>query len=96
MGGCAVHAHSAGKTYRAIVMPCPPHLVETWRAELERVFPDGAVDVHVLEKWTELLSIPREKPARPTWLDGILSLTFKLELPEEKKPEVKKIPIQTS
>ncbi len=28
--------------------------------------------------------------------DGILTLTFKLELPEEKKPEVKKIPIQTS
>ncbi|MGA2034104.1 MAG: Hsp20/alpha crystallin family protein [Thermoguttaceae bacterium] len=26
--------------------------------------------------------------------DGILTLTFKLELPEEKKPEVKKIPIQ--
>ena len=42
----------------------------------------AVVDVHVLEKWTELLSIPREKPARPTWLDGILSLTFKLELPE--------------
>ena len=28
--------------------------------------------------------------------DGILTLTFKLEMPEEKKPEVKKIPIQTS
>jgi HSP20 family molecular chaperone IbpA len=28
--------------------------------------------------------------------DGILTLTFKLELPEEKKPEVRKIPIQTS
>ena len=28
--------------------------------------------------------------------DGILTLTFKLELPEEKKPEVKKIPIQQS
>jgi HSP20 family protein len=28
--------------------------------------------------------------------DGILTLTFKLELPEEKKPEVKKIPIQVS
>ena len=26
--------------------------------------------------------------------DGILTLTFKLQLPEEKKPEVKKIPIQ--
>jgi len=28
--------------------------------------------------------------------DGILTLTFKLELPEEKKPEDRKIPIQTS
>ncbi len=28
--------------------------------------------------------------------DGILTLTFKLQLPEEKKPEVKKIPIQMS
>ena len=26
--------------------------------------------------------------------DGILTLTFKLQLPEEKKPEIKKIPIQ--
>ena len=28
--------------------------------------------------------------------DGILTLTFKLQLPEEKKPEVKQIPIQTN
>ena len=67
MGACTVHAHADGKPYRAIVM-CPPHLVETWRAELERVFPDGAVDVRVLEKWTELLRWPRGKPTRPTWL----------------------------
>ena len=67
MGACTVHAHAAGRPYRAIIM-CPPHLVETWRIELERVFPAGTVDVHVLEKWTELLSMPQEKPARPTWL----------------------------
>ena len=67
MGACAVHAHAGGKPYRAIVM-CPPHLVETWRAELERVFPDGAVNVHVLEKWTELVRWPCGKPSRPTWL----------------------------
>jgi hypothetical protein len=67
MGACTVHAHAAGKPYRAIVM-CPPHLVETWRAELERVFPKGAIEVHVLEKWTELLRWPREKPTRPTWI----------------------------
>jgi hypothetical protein len=28
--------------------------------------------------------------------DGILTLTFKLQLPEEKRPEVKRIPIQKS
>ena len=28
--------------------------------------------------------------------DGILTLTFKLQLPEEKKPEVRQIPIQKS
>jgi len=67
MGACTVHAHADGKPYRAIVM-CPPHLVETWRAELKWVFPDGAVEVRVLEKWTELLRWPREMPARPTWL----------------------------
>jgi len=67
MGACTVHAHAAGKPYRAIVM-CPPHLVETWRTELERIFPDRAVEVRVLEKWNELLRWPRGKPARSTWL----------------------------
>lgn len=67
MGACAVHAHANGKPYRAIVM-CPPHLVETWRAELTRIFPEGEVEIRVLEKWTELLRWPREKPSRPTWL----------------------------
>ncbi len=67
MGACAVHAHAADKPYRAIVM-CPPHLVETWRAELHAVFHDGTVDVRVLEKWNELLTYPREKPTKPTWL----------------------------
>jgi hypothetical protein len=67
MGACTVHAHAAGKPYRAIVM-CPPHLVETWRAELQYVFPDDAVDVRVLEKWTDLFSYSRGKPAKPIWL----------------------------
>ena len=44
MGACTVHAHAAGKPYRAIVM-CPPHLVETWRAELRQVFHEGTVEV---------------------------------------------------
>ena len=67
MGACTVHAHAAGKPYRAIVM-CPPHLVETWRAELRQVFQQGTIEIHVLEKWRELLSYPRTKPMKPTWL----------------------------
>ena len=38
MGACAVHAHAAGKPYRAIVM-CPPHLVATWQKELHASLP---------------------------------------------------------
>ena len=29
---------------------------------------EGTVEVHVLEKWREMLSYPRGKPAKPTWL----------------------------
>ena len=67
MGACAVHAHAAGRPYRAIVM-CPPHLVTTWQKELHAIFPDGTVDVRVLEKWNELLSYPHGKPVKPSWL----------------------------
>jgi len=67
MGACVVHAHAVGKPYRAIVM-CPPHLVETWRIELRQVFHQGTVEVHVLEKWRGLLTYPRGKPTKPTWL----------------------------
>lgn len=67
MGACTVHAHAEGKPYRAIVM-CPPHLVETWRAELGMVFDGDAVEVQVLESWKDILTYPREKPAKATWL----------------------------
>ena len=67
MGPCAVHAHAAGKPYRAIVM-CPPHLVTTWQKELQAIFLDGTVEIRVLEKWRELLTYPREKPVKPSWL----------------------------
>ena len=67
MGACTVHAHAAGKPYRAIVM-CPPHLVETWRAELGRVFLESTVEIQVLENWKDLVSFPREKPVSRSWL----------------------------
>ena len=35
MGACAVHAHAAGRPYRAIVM-APPHLVTTWQKRTAR------------------------------------------------------------
>lgn len=67
MGACTVHAHAAGNPYRAIVM-CPPHLVETWRAELRQVFHEDTIEIHVLQTWKEMLSYPRGKPTKPTWL----------------------------
>ena len=67
MGPCTVHGHAAGKPYRAIVM-APPHLVETWRKELHAIFPDNSVEVRVLEEWRELLTYPRDKPVKPSWL----------------------------
>jgi hypothetical protein len=67
MGACTVHAHAGGKLYRAIVM-CPPHLVETWRAELKRVFRESTIDIQVLEKWRDLLSYPGTRPTKPSWL----------------------------
>lgn len=67
MGACTVHAHSAGRPYRAIVM-CPPHLVATWRDELRRVLHAWAVEVRVLKRWQEIIAYPRTKPALPTWL----------------------------
>ena len=67
MAACAVHAHAAGKPYRAIVM-CPPHLAETWRTELHAVFPDHSVEIRVLDRWRELLAFPRGNPAKPSWL----------------------------
>ena len=72
MGACTVHAHAAGKPYRAIVM-CPPHLVETWISELRQVFREGTVEISVLENWSGLLSCPRTKPTMASWL--ILSET---------------------
>jgi len=67
MGACAVHAHAAGKPYRAIVM-CPPHLTAIWQSELHAVFPDNSVEIRTLEKWSELLTYSRETPSKPTFL----------------------------
>ena len=67
IGACAVHAHAKGKPYRAIAL-VPPHLIETWRAELAAIFPDRAVDIWILERWDELFLFPRGKPTKPLWL----------------------------
>ena len=67
IGICTVHAHAAGKPYRAIAM-VPPHLLATWQSELTAVFHRGAVDLWVLESWDELFMLPRGKLRRPLWL----------------------------
>ena len=67
MGACTCHAHAAGKPYRAIIM-CPPHLLTTWQDELRAIFPPRAVDVWTLERWDELLLLPRGRLVRPLWL----------------------------
>ena len=68
MGACAVHAHAAGKPYRAIVM-CPPHLVETWRTELHAVFPRARSRSASWRSGRELLDLAaREAGPKPTWL----------------------------
>ncbi len=47
---------------------CPPHLVTTWEKELHAIFPEGTVEIRGLEKWRELLTYSREKPAKSSWL----------------------------
>jgi len=66
MSACAVHAHAAGRPYRAIAL-CPPHLIATWQDELRAVFHPRTVDVWTLESWDELLLLPPGRPTRPMW-----------------------------
>ena len=67
MGACTVHAHAAGSPIER--SSCARR---TWSRpggpSCGRFSTPGTIEVHVLEKWRELLSYPRAKPTKPTWL----------------------------
>lgn len=64
MGMATVHAHAAGRPYRALVF-CPGQLVAKWQREIAETIP-GAV-AQPLEHWSDLPGINRDKPSKPTW-----------------------------
>jgi HSP20 family molecular chaperone IbpA len=72
-----------------------------------QILPEGVLEISGSSKTIRELSygsfkrqlrLPENIEGEPVaeLKDGILTLTFKLQLPEEKQPETKKIPIQTS
>ncbi len=65
MGMASVHAHAAGRPYRALVF-CPGQLVNKWEREIRETIP-GA-EVIQIESWKTLLPLKRtEKPAGVEW-----------------------------
>ncbi len=65
MGVAAVHAHAAGRPYRALVF-CPGQLVNKWGREIRETVPGAAVIQ--IESWRTLLSLDRRRnPARTEW-----------------------------
>ena len=65
MGMSAIHAHAAGRPYRALVF-CPGQLVNKWEREIRETIP-GA-EVIQIESWKTLLPLKRtKKPAGIEW-----------------------------
>ena len=65
MGMAAIHAHAAGKPYRALVF-CPGQLVNKWEREIRETIPDA--EVIQIENWTNLLHLDRtKKPGHVEW-----------------------------
>lgn len=65
MGMAGIHAHAAGRPYRALVF-CPGQLVNKWEREIRETIP--GVDVFQIESWKNLLQLDRAtKPARAEW-----------------------------
>ena len=65
MGIAAVHAHAAGKPYRALVF-CPGQLINKWEREIRETISDA--EVIQLENWTNLLRLDRtKKPGHVEW-----------------------------
>ena len=59
----AIHAHAAGRPYRALVF-CPGQLVGKWEREILETIPDARV--YQIEKWDQLPKLDRGKPQQPT------------------------------
>jgi hypothetical protein len=65
MGLAAVHAHAAGRHYRALVF-CPGHLVPKWAREIRETIPGAAVTE--IASWKDLLPLDRtRKPTGAEW-----------------------------
>jgi hypothetical protein len=60
----SVHAHAAGRPYRALVF-CPGQLVGKWEREILETVPGARV--YQIEKWDQLPKLDRSKPTQPTW-----------------------------
>lgn len=65
MGMAAVHAHSRGGPYRALVF-CPGQLVRKWEREIRQTISDA--DVIQITSWKSLLRLDRgRRPTRVEW-----------------------------
>jgi hypothetical protein len=65
MGMAAIHAHAAGRPYRALVF-CPGQLVHKWEREIKGTIP--AATVFQIDSWRSLLRLDRtRKPAGVEW-----------------------------
>jgi hypothetical protein len=65
MGIAAVHAHTGGRPYRALVF-CPGQLVNKWGREIRETVP-GATVIQI-ESWRTLLTLDRHrKPVGSEW-----------------------------
>ena len=65
MGSTAIHAHAAGRPYRALVF-CPGQLINKWEREIRETIP-GA-EVIQIESWKTLLPLERtKKPMGVEW-----------------------------
>jgi hypothetical protein len=65
IGMAAIHAHAAGRPYRALVF-CPGQLTNKWEREISETLPD--VEVIQIGTWKSLLHLDRKKkPGHAQW-----------------------------
>ncbi len=81
MGLSAVHAHAAGRPYRALVF-CPGQLVHKWEREIRETL-SGAEVIH-LESWKNLLHL--ERTSKPTGVEWYIIARDRAKLGAKWKP----------